>query len=781
MSGLEASMIKARNAEKRGDFAEAERLYGAVLEKFPRNARARKGLDDVFKNRALAKLKTDAPSQAALDRLAESYRQGQMMQVVAQAETLLASHPGAAVVHNLLGAAHLTLGQPAQAEAALRRARDQGIDFAPICNNLGMALFQLRRFSDAEAAFRDAIALDPRYAIARNNLGNVLKENRLFLDALAAYNAAIDIQPDYADAYNNLALALEGLGRTDQAQAAYRKVLELQPNHAAAHNNFGNLLAGASNLDGAIAHYEAALRIDPTYPEAHLNLGNAHKRQGRIAEANCAYQRAKAYRPNYADASAEHGKALALEHRFDEAIAALDDALVADPGHASALTHRLFYKAQICDWSAFDEWPRFAAGIHAAFSPFLALTFEDDSARQLQRSRAWSENSLAKVTASLPQPAPSADGRIRIGYFSADFHDHATLYLMAGLLREHDRSRFEIHAYSYGPEFDDAMRDHLLAHVDGFHAIGDMSDAAVMELSRGHGLDIAVDLKGYTQNGRTQLFAHRLAPVQIAYLGYPGTSGADFIDYMIVDGTVVPERERAGHSENLLTLPASYQPNDDARMIAPSGPTRADCGLPARGLVFCCFNQSYKISPREFAIWTRLLDQIEGSVLWLLRSNRWAELNLRREAAARGIAPERLVFADLAPQAEHLARLRLADLFLDTFNVNAHTTASDALWAGVPLVTRAGRQFAARVGASLLEAIGLPELITATDEAYEALILDLAAKPSRIEQIKARLAANRLTQPLFDTARYTRHFEAALAAAHERHVAGLAPAPITIT
>jgi predicted O-linked N-acetylglucosamine transferase (SPINDLY family) len=375
---------------------------------------------------------------------------------------------------------------------------------------------------------------------------------------------------------------------------------------------------------------------------------------------------------------------------------------------------------------------------------------------------------------------PAADGRIRIGYFSADFHDHATLYLMAGLLREHHRGRFAIHAYSYGRDLCGTMRDHLLAHVDGFHAIGDMADAAVAELSRTQGLDIAVDLKGYTQNGRPQLFAHRLAPVQIAYLGYPGTSGADFIDYMVADPVVVPERERTGFSENLLILPVSYQPNDGMRAIAPRGPTRIECGLPETGFVFCAFHQSYKISPREFAIWMRLLDRVEGSVLWLLRSNRWAEQNLRREAAARGIAPERLVFADYVPQAEHLARLRLADLFLDTFNVNAHTTASDALWAGLPFVTRAGRQFAARVGASLLEAIGLPELIADTDEAYEALILDLATQPLRLEVIKAKLATNRLTQPLFDTSNYTRHFEAALVAVHERHMAGLAPASITI-
>jgi predicted O-linked N-acetylglucosamine transferase (SPINDLY family) len=302
----------------------------------------------------------------------------------------------------------------------------------------------------------------------------------------------------------------------------------------------------------------------------------------------------------------------------------------------------------------------------------------------------------------------------------------------------------------------------------------------VMDLARDLGLDIAVDLKGYTLNGRTQLFAQRLAPVQIGYLGYPGSSGSGFIDYLIADPVVVPEAERGSYGEKLILLPDSYQPNDDRRAIAAHSGSRAACVLPETGLVFCCFNHSYKISPRQWAIWMRLLDRVDGSVLWLLRSNRWAEQNLRREAEARGIAADRLVFGDHLPHAEHLARLRHADLFLDTFNVNAHTTASDALWAGVPLVTLAGRQFAARVGASLLHAIGLPELVTATEQDYEALILALASQPERLASLRATRAANRLTHPLFDTARYTANLEAAFATVHQHRIDGRAPATLIL-
>jgi predicted O-linked N-acetylglucosamine transferase (SPINDLY family) len=780
MSGLETSMIKARNAEKRGDFAEAERLYSAVLAKFPRNARARKGLDDVFKNRALAQMKADAPPQPLLDALVESYGQGRMTQVVAQAEALLESYPRAAAVHNLLGAAHLTLGQPAAAEEALRRAHSLGIRMPAICNNLGMAIADQGRHAEALEFYRNAIEFDPRHAIARNNMGNALKECGRLTEALEAYREAVAIEPRYPDAYNNMGLVLEALGRSDDARAAYTRALALQPDHAAAHNNLGNVLTALGDLAGAIVAYESALAIRPAYAEALFNLGNVFKRQGRVAEADLAYRRAKEARPNYADASAEQGKSLALLGRLDEAIAAFDEALASDPGHAGALAHRLFYQAHVCDWSALDDWQRLDAAADETCSPFTALTFEDDPARQLRRSRAWAQRNFPSLPPPLPTPAPAADGRIRVGYFSADFHDHATLYLMAGLLRQHDRSRFAIHAYSYGPELGGAMRDHLVAHVEGFHEIGDMEDNAVVNLARGHGLDIAVDLKGYTQNGRTRLFAHRLAPVQISYVGYPGSLGADFIDYLVADPIVIPPQLREFYSESLLLLPNSYQPNDDRRAIAADAGTRARHGLPDEGLVFCCFNQSYKITPREWPIWMRVLDRVPGSVLWLLGSNRWAEENLRRQAEAHGIAAERLVFAAPLPQAEHLARIAHADLFLDTFNVNAHTTASDALWAGVPVVTLAGRQFAARVCASLLCAAGLPDLVTETEADYEALIVELAGQPDRLAATARRLDAERLALPLFDTIRYTRDLEAGFAAVHHRQREGKQPETLVL-
>jgi predicted O-linked N-acetylglucosamine transferase (SPINDLY family) len=369
---------------------------------------------------------------------------------------------------------------------------------------------------------------------------------------------------------------------------------------------------------------------------------------------------------------------------------------------------------------------------------------------------------------------------LRIGYFSADFHNHATMHLMAQIFALHDKSRFEILAYSYGPDRQDEMRKKLLGAVDVFHDVREMNDLQIVDLARTEKLDIAIDLKGFTQNERLGPFAYGLAPVQISYLGYPGTLGADFIDYIVADAVVIPGDKRPHYSEQIIYLPNTYQPTDNTRIISDKIITRGDMGLPSDGFVFCCFNNNYKISLKEFDIWMRLLGKVESSVLWLLKSNNWAEQNLKREAEARGISSERLVFAERVPQAEHLARQKLADLFLDTFNVNAHTTTSDALWAGLPVVTKLGEGFAARVAGSLLTAIGLPELITQSEEAYEALALALATDPNELAKIKSKLEANRLTQPLFDSAMYTRHLETGYQMAYDRYFTGNSPDAIIV-
>ena len=370
--------------------------------------------------------------------------------------------------------------------------------------------------------------------------------------------------------------------------------------------------------------------------------------------------------------------------------------------------------------------------------------------------------------------------RIRIGYFSADYHNHATTYLMAELLERHDRSRFEILGFSFGMNTADEMGRRVSTAMDRFLDVRLLPDREVAQLSRELEVDIAVDLKGFTHESRTGIFAARAAGIQVSYLGYPGTMGADYIDYLIADPTLIPEASRQYYSEKIVYLPDSYQVNDSQRLISAKPCARADEGLPDGAFVYCCFNNAYKISPAVFDVWMRVLGRVEGSVLWLLEENPWVAGNLRKEAARRGIAPERLVFAKPLPLAEHLARQRLADLFLDTLPYNAHTTASDALWAGLPVLTRMGETFASRVAASLLRAIDLPELVTATEAEFEELAVALARDPERYRALRQRLKENRLRAPLFDIRAFTSHLEAAYSAMHERYQAGLAPEHIEV-
>jgi predicted O-linked N-acetylglucosamine transferase (SPINDLY family) len=373
-----------------------------------------------------------------------------------------------------------------------------------------------------------------------------------------------------------------------------------------------------------------------------------------------------------------------------------------------------------------------------------------------------------------------AHDRIRIAYLSADFHDHAVMHLMAGLFEQHDRSQFDVVAVSFGPDPSTDTRARLKDAFERFIDVRHLRDDEIAKLLRDLETDIAIDLKGFTDDARTGIFAFRPAPIQVNYLGYPGTMGAPYIDYIIVDPIVVPHDQRLAYAEKIVYLPHCYQVNDAKRLIAERTPTRSEATLPETGFVFCSFNNNYKITPTMFDVWMRLLRDIDGSVLWLFEGNAAAPVNLRREAANRGVAPERLVFAPKVPLADHLARHRLADLFLDTQPWNAHTTASDALWAGLPLLTCIGTTFAGRVAASLLEAVGLPELVTRTLSEYQTLALQLAGEPSLLAGIKQRLSDNRHVFPLFNTDRSRRHIEAAYSEMYARHRRGEAPASFAI-
>lgn len=604
-----------------------------------------------------------------------------------------------------------------------------------------------------------------------------------FNQARAAFAKVTQLRPDDADAHNNLGIAQNEIGQREQAIASYRRALALAPDNAAAHNNLGNALRRLGRLPEAMDCFRKALALKPDYAEAYNNQGNAFRDGGEIDSALEAYQQALRLRPAYADALSNLAGAFGDLRRREEAIACYERALEINPGNATARAEKLHQQAHICDWDAIAADAAFIPRLGVTgepVSPFAMLALEDAPERHRVRSERYAQKKYARTPLPSRQPPPARPELLRIGYFSGDFFDHATMHLMAKLFEIHNRTRFSLHAFSYGPQRKDAMRERAEAAFDRFHDVRGQSDEAVAELVRREGIDIAVDLKGHTTDARLGVLAYRPAPVQMSYIGYPGPIGAPFIDYIIADETVIPRQERRHYSERIVFLPHSYQVNDDSRIISDRAISRAEAGLPEDGFVFCCFNNAFKISSTEYDIWMRLLGKIDASVLWLLEANRWAIQNLRMHAERRGIDPNRIVFAPRAPVGEHLARHRCADLFLDTFNYNAHTTASDALWAGLPLLTKAGEGFAARVGASLLSALGLLDLVSTNAADYERIAFDLAGNRDKLLAIKARLAANRLSAPLFKTERFARHLEQAFDQVYARYLDDQAPADIVI-
>ena len=712
---------KAQTFARNGDKAAAENLYREVLNRFPGNRKAAAELQ------ALSRPVIENPPEAELDQLVALYVARNWAEASRYADLLLARYPWGEILHNLAGAIRAGMGQ----------------------------------LDEAVAHYDQAIALAPDFFEAFNNRGNALAGLKRPDQALASFDAAIHLKADYAEAHVNRAVTLVKLHRPEQALAAFGDAIRFNPGLAAAYNNRGNLLMTQHRLRDALADYEQAIRLQPAYADAFLNQGNVLKTLSRPQDAVASYDRAIALAPGLAQAHNNRGTALRALHRSEEALASYREALRLKPDYALAYGELQHIQAHLCLW---PDAPRNDALLDLGreedvIPPFYMLELTDDPQRQLAFARAWAEEKFGGIRpGEFKRAAPGE--RIRIGYFSADFHRHATMYLMARLFELHDRTQFEIHAFSYGAKAEDEMRSRLLDAVDEFHDVADLDDREIAALSNARGIDIAIDLKGYTTGGRPGIFAHRAAPAQVSYLGYPGTTGADFIDYILADAVTIPDELREYYSEAVIRLPYSYQVNDDRRRISDERIARADVGLPEDGFVFCCFNNNYKITPAEYDVWMRLLRQVDGSVLWLLRDSEIAAANLRREAERRGVDPDRLVFADRAPLDIHLARHRCADLFLDTFTVNAHTTASDALWAGVPVLTKLGSAFAARVAASLLHALDMPELVTQTVPDYEALALDLATNPAKLAAIKSELADKRMTAPLFDTRRFAQDIEA---------------------
>jgi len=617
----------------------------------------------------------------------------------------------------------------------------------------------LNRSPEALTGYDQALALRPGWVQAENNRGTVLQALGRHEEALAAYDRALAAAPNDVEALNNRGSVLQDLRRPADALAAYDRALRLAPNFAAAFNNRGSALMDLKRFADALSCFDRALGLRPGDPQAMNNRGNALQGLMRFEEALTAYDQALALKPDYAEAQNNRGEALQQLKRHDEALAAFDRAMPAQP---QAFAGAAMAALDLCDWKrTADIGAQMQKRIEAGepIPPWELLGYSGDE--KLQRQCA--ANVIAARYPRLPPPLASArygHDRIRLAYISSDVSHHPVASHIVQVIESHDRARFEIIGVGTNADDGSAQRRRLISAFDRFIDAHAMPAFTVAEQLRALEVDVLVDLNGHTRGDNFDVLSNRPAPIQASWLGYAGTTAAPFIDYLIVDRVIAPDA--AAFSETLACLPNCFFPNDTGRVLG-KVPSRAEAGLPQDGLVFCCFNNNWKITEPVFTIWMRLLAQLPGSVLWLKQAGEKTKANLKQAAADRGIDPERLIFAKPAPLDVHLARHQLADLFLDTLPYNAHATASDALWAGLPVLTRRGSAFAGRVAASLVTTAGLPELIAETAQDYEALALALARDPARLKDLRDRLAEGRTTAPLFDTQRLTRDLEALIA------------------
>ena len=669
---------------------------------------------------------------------------------------------------HLLGVIFVQRGQFAEGERLIAQALEIGPNEPNALNNRGIALAELKRFEEAIASYDKATTHKPDYAEAFGGRGNALKGLERYDEAIASYDRAIALKPDYAEAFSNRGNALQELKRYDEAIASYDKAIVVKPDYAEAFSNRGVCLEKLKRFNDALASYDKAISLKSDHAEAYANRGNTLHELNRFDEALASYDRAIGLAPSDSEAFCNRGTLLGRLKHFEQALASYQQALAIKPDHPYAFGGLAGCALKTCDWKSVErlgaEIRTRAAEHKSVIEPIILLGYGGDAALHLKNARGYIGDKISTPQPSLWNGTVWCHDKIRIAYLSADFREHPTSYLIAELPQLHDRSRFDVIGVSFGPDDESDMRSRLIKSFDVFEDVRYKSEYDVAKFLHSLQVDIAVDLVGHTMNARPGILAFRPVPVQVNYLGYPGTMGADFIDYVIADKIVLPFDEQPHYTEKIVHLPECYQVNDSQRRIDSRTPSRQELRLPESAFVFCCFNNNYKVTAPFFNLWIRLLKAVNGSVLWLLRDNESAAKNIRREAAARGIDQERIIFADRMPLDQHLARHRAANLFLDTLPYGAHTTASDALWVGLPVLTCCGDTFAGRVAASLLDAVGLPELVTHNLGDYEALALRLAQDPSLLTSLRTKLARNRETCPLFDSKRFSRHLEAAYTA-----------------
>ena len=649
----------------------------------------------------------------------------------------------------LLGMLYARQGNLNAAIKLFRRAAQLRPDVLDVHYNLAVALGLTGSHQEASATYERILSIDPRNVNARNNYATTLLHLGHVQEALRQYDELIARHPDAADAYNNRGMAQQTLIRFDDALRDFDKAIALRPDFSAAHVNRGNVLSALRRSDEALESYKKAIVCNPNFADAYSNIGNIYFQRGSYREALDAYDRA----------------------------------LSLNAGDSETESMRLYAKLHLCDWRNFDqERSHLISCIHheQPISPFISLAISSSPDEQFRSARLFSKTRYPPVDQPLCRGEIYSHDRIRVGYLSADFRDHATANLLIGLFEHHDRSLFEITGFSFGPS-GSAMSQRIESACDRFIHVEDKTDQDIAELVRQLEIDIAVDPMGYTQGARPGIFARRPCPVQVSYLGYLGTMGSEFIDYVIADQVVLPFARQKYFSEKIVHLPDCFLTVEDRLDLPSSTPSRADVGLPAEGFVFCSFNNSYKFGRATFELWMRLLRSVEGSVLWLLEANADMARNLLREAQHYCVDAGRIVFAPRVALPAHLARQRVADLFLDTSPYNAGATGALALWSGVPILTMIGETFVGRMAASMLQAVGMPELVAGSSLDYEALALKIATEPEFCAALKEKLARARETSALFNAERFARHMEAAYMTMWQMHRNGHQPASFAVS
>jgi predicted O-linked N-acetylglucosamine transferase (SPINDLY family) len=730
---------QARNRLQNGDVAGAAFLCEEVLQRLPNNPDALWLLGSI-------RVMSGQPKDAA-----------------ALLEKLVALVPDHGAALEGLGLAYLIMKEHATAERVLRKALV--IPGAPpsVRMRLGIALLHQGQHGNAITELERTVKVEPGNVDAYLNLGQAYAASGDVAVAARQFEHVLALDPGHGDALYNLGVVSLEQGLCDRAQSCFERLLAQSPAYVDARERLAAMLLGVGRFREAITHLREIVRVQPAKTSALTVLANAYFECGELDEAESTATRARELDPVQAGAYGILAQVHYLRAEFDTAAKTLQEGYERSGSHAllGTLVHLLH---RMCDWRKWHAaWERLARALDQSSdcgTPFYLLCENTTAQQQLAYTQNWAATRFGSAPA---RPAAvhtrrSNGSRVRVGYFSPDFHEHATAYLLAEVLERHDRERFEIYAYSYGPEDHSAMRGRLRSAVEHFVDVAWDPDDVIVERMRSDTLDVLVDLKGYTMGDRLNVLAQRPCPIQVTWLGYPGTCGASFIDYVIADAFVIPTYAEPLYSEKVLRLPHCYQPNDRKRPIGqPLG--RTEYGVPEDAFVFCCFNQTVKITPEVMVRWVNLLASVPGSVLWLLEDNRWATDNLHSSFAAAGIDPARLISAPRLPLSEHLARYRVADLALDTFPYTSHTTASDALWMGCPLVALCGQTFTSRVSGSILSNAGLPELVTDSFDSYEQLAHRFATDPALMRDVRARLAAARDTAPLFDSEKFTRDLE----------------------